>query len=359
VTGKQIRSMKWSLTTGQIEEILDSPPTRGACAEPVEQLADLREAGPGALSFLSSGKYTRYLSETRASVVLVPENQEGDPAPGQLWICCPNPSLALGKICEHLERVMAPTEDPGIDPTAVIDPSAEVDPGAHIGPYCLIGPEVRVGAGAILRSSVRLDRGASVGAGTVIEHGSHIGWGCCVGERCHLFAGVVIGADGFGFHSDAGGHQRLAQIGIVVVGDDVEIGANSCVDRARFAETRIGTGTKIDNLVQVGHNVHIGRHCIVCAHVGISGSARLEDFVVLAGQVGVSGHLTVGKGVTATGQTGITKDIPPGTVLSGTPGRAHREEMKRQVLLKKLPELNQRLDRLEDQVEAMKSGENP
>ena len=339
--------MKWSLTVGEILQWLGEPRVEGAYDEKVTGLADLRKAVPGEMSFLTGGRYARFLRESRASVIIVPSGQEGKPAEGQAWIYAEDPSLTLAVVCSKLEKRLLPKPRAGVHPSSVIDPAANVDSSACIGPNCVVEAGAVVGKDAFLESSVHVGQSARVGERTWLHHGVYVGWGCEVGNDCRLFPGAVLGADGFGFHSDKSGHHRLAQIGRVVIEDQVEIGANACVDRARFSETRIGEGTKIDNLVQVGHNVIVGKHCILCAGVGMAGSTELGDFVVLAGQVGVSGHLKVGDGVTATGQTGITKDIAPGTVLSGTPGRPHREEMKRQALLGRLPEMWERLKALD------------
>lgn len=340
--------MKWTLTVTELLDWLDNPTVEGEYNGKITRIADLREASPGDLTFLSSKKYAKYLKDSAASVILLSVEQTGTPAQNQVWIRVKDPSLALATVCEQLERLLIPAPEAGIHPTAIIDSTAEIDPTASIGPNCLIGAGARIEKGAVLDSNVRVEHGAIVGEGTHLHHSVVIGWGCVVGKACCLFPGAVIGADGFGFHSDKTGHSRLAQIGKVVIEDNVEVGANACIDRARFSETRIGEGTKIDNLVQIGHNVKVGRHCIICACIGISGSAELGNFVVLAGQVGIAGHLKIGDGVTATGQTGITKDIPPGTVLSGTPARPHREELRKQVLLKKLPEFAERLKALEE-----------
>jgi UDP-3-O-[3-hydroxymyristoyl] glucosamine N-acyltransferase len=339
--------MNWSLSVSELRELLDNAPVEGDFDGALTGIADLRHAQAGELSFLGSARYARHLQESRASVVIVPVAQPGQPGPRQAWIRTPNPSLALAAVCSHLEARLLPQPAPGVHPTAIVDPGAQVDPAAAVGPYCIIEAEARIGAGARLESHVRVGRGAAIGARSRLDHGVAVGWGCRIGARCRLFPGVVIGADGFGFHSDKSGHRRLAQIGIVVLEDDVEVGANTTIDRARFAETRVGEGTRIDNLVQIGHNVIIGRHCILCSEVGIAGSSELGDFVVLAGQVGVNGHLKVGDGVTVTGQSGISKDIPPGTVLSGTPARPHREEMRRQALVNRLPGIMDRLSALE------------
>ncbi|MGA1204897.1 MAG: UDP-3-O-(3-hydroxymyristoyl)glucosamine N-acyltransferase [Opitutales bacterium] len=340
--------MKWRLSVDEILRLLDSDRVIGSFPGEVSGLADLREAKEGDLSFLSGGKYSKYLEESGASVVLVPGSQEGEPPDHQAWIPVKDPSRALAVVCSHIEKKLLSRPPEGIHPTAIVDPSANLAPGVAIGPNCIIGESVTIGKGTVLDSNVRIDRGATVGEDCRISHGALIGWGCRVGNRCRLFPGSVIGMEGFGYHSDQNGHTPIPQIGIVVLEDDVDLGANSCIDRARFAETRIREGTKIDNLVQIGHNCIIGKHCILCAQVGMAGSTELGNFVVLAGQVGVAGHLKVGDGVTGTAQCGITKDIPPGIVVSETPAQPHRETMKLQVRIRQLPELFRRVKALEE-----------
>lgn len=339
--------MKWEFTLEQLVELLGDVEVQGSFDGKITNIADLRTAKSGELSFLRGSKFARFLGESEASVVLVPSGTEGNPGSNQAWILVEDPSLSLAHFCSHVESMILTRPEAGIHPTAIIASSAIVDPTSTVGPYCLVEDGAVIGANTVLESQVRVEKGATIGEGTFIHHACVIGWGSRIGSRCILFPGVVLGADGFGYHSDASGHTRLPQIGTVVVEDDVEIGANSCIDRARFAETTIGKGTKIDNLVQIGHNVKIGKHCIVCSEVGISGSAELGDFVVLAGQVGINGHIKIGDGVTATGQTGIAKSIPPGTILSGTPARPHRENMKREVQVNKIPAILERLKALE------------
>jgi UDP-3-O-[3-hydroxymyristoyl] glucosamine N-acyltransferase len=340
--------MTWQLSVDKLLGLLGTSEVRGTYDGKITGIADLRTAGSGELSFLGSHKFAKFLADSKASVVLVPPDQEGEPAADQLWIPLESPTIGLGAICSHLESQLIPRPDPGIHPSACIDADAQVDPTAHIGPFCIVGKNAVVGENVVLQSNVCLEDGARVGKGSWLYHGVVVGWNCTLGVNCRLYHGAVIGADGFGYHSDQNGHKRLPQIGTVVLEDEVEIGANSSIDRARFAETLIGQGTKIDNLVQVGHNVIMGKHCIICAHVGISGSAELGNFVVLAGQVGVNGHIKINDGVTATGQSGVTKDIPPGLVLSGTPAHPHREEMRRQVLFKQLPSFVKRVKALEE-----------
>ena len=204
-----------------------------------------------------------------------------------------------------------------------------------------------IGDGSVLVGSVHVGRGAQIGADCFIHPGCLIGPGCELRARVRLQPGVVIGSDGFGYEFVGGRHEKVPQIGIVVVEDDVEIGANSTIDRARFSRTVIGEGTKLDNLVQVGHNVVIGKHCILCAQVGISGSTTLEDYVVLGGQAGVGGHITLGKGTKAGGQSGIAFDTTPGSYLNGTPAMPYMVERRLQVLHQKLPDLFKRVEFLE------------
>lgn len=340
--------MNWSLSVTEILELVGTARTAGSYGGEITGLADLREAKPGELSFLKGGKYFQYLAESQASVVLVPSGHAGEPTSEQLWIHVDDPSSALTLVCSHIEKIILPKPITGIHPTAIIHPSAQLDPTAAVGPYCIIFEDARIGAGTVLESNVRVEKDARIGDNTLLAHGAVVGWGCQVGSRCRLFQGTVIGADGFGYKSDKTGHHPVPQIGIVVIEDNVDLGAHTCIDRARFSETRVKQGTKMDNLVQIGHNNIIGRHNIVCAQVGMAGSNHLGDFCVFAGQVGIAGHLKLGDGVIGTGQTGISYDVPAGTVLSGTPGRPHKQMMRQQVRISQLDDLFKRVKALEE-----------
>jgi UDP-3-O-[3-hydroxymyristoyl] glucosamine N-acyltransferase len=233
----------------------------------------------------------------------------------------------------------------------VVAASAQVDPTAHIGPLCVVEDGVTVGPGSVLQASVFVGHGAVIGEGCWVMPGCMIGSYCSLGNRVRLQPGVVIGSDGFGYEFVQGRHVKIPQIGTVVIGDDVEIGANSTLDRARFSRTVVGEGTKIDNMVQIAHNVVIGKHCILCAQVGISGSTTLEDYVILGGQAGVGGHITIGKGSKAGGQTGIAYDVPAGSYLNGTPAIPYMLERRLQVLHQRLPDLFKRVEALEKKSE--------
>ncbi|HEY4299848.1 MAG TPA: UDP-3-O-(3-hydroxymyristoyl)glucosamine N-acyltransferase [Candidatus Didemnitutus sp.] len=323
----------------------------GRTTETVRDIASLSTAQPGDLSFLGNPKYKAEVATTRASVVLLPPDYAGEPSAGQLFLYVDSPSLALAKICSRIEQSLWPKPAPGVHPSAVIGPGAQVDPAASVGPLCVIEEGATVGPHTIIQGSVFVGRNAVIGSHCWIMPGCVIGALCRIGERVRLQPGVVIGADGFGYEFVRGRHEKVPQVGIVIVEDDVEIGANSTVDRARFSRTVLGEGTKVDNLVQIGHNVIIGKHCILCGQVGISGSTTIEDYVVLAGQVGVGGHITIGKGTKAAGQAGIGADVPANSHLIGTPAVSYMLDRRLHILNQRLPDLFRRVEFLEQKIE--------
>ncbi|MGJ3243538.1 MAG: UDP-3-O-(3-hydroxymyristoyl)glucosamine N-acyltransferase [Opitutales bacterium] len=348
--------MAFSLTLDQIRSYL-RPPGRetGALPSPgfpLTRIASLEDAGPGDLAFLANPKYKGKVAGSRASVILLPEDFDGEPQTNQVFIRVPHPSLALAQVCQAVERQLDPAPDPGIHASATVDPTARIDPTARVGPQCVIGPDALVGPDAWLTGQAWVGRVARVGAGTRIMPGVVIGDYCQVGGRCRIHAGTVIGSDGFGYATVDGRHVREPQVGRIIIEDDVEIGANCTLDRARFSETRIGEGTRIDNLVQVGHNVRVGRHCLIVAQVGISGSTRVEDYVVLGGQVGVAGHITVGQGAMVAAQSGLNRDVAPGEKVRGTPHMPMTAWARIQVLERRLPEFFKRFAKLEETVAA-------
>lgn len=313
----------------------------------IRGIAALAEAGPGDLSFLGNPRYKTEVATTRASVVLLPADHAGDPAPDQLFLLVDNPSVALARICARLEQRLWPRPAAGIHPSAVVASTARVAPSATVGPLCVIEDGAVVGERAHLQAQVFVGHGASVGEGTWLMPGVVVTAECVVGRRVRLHAGVVVGSDGFGYEFVAGRHEKVPQIGVVEIGDDVEIGANTTLDRARFGRSSIGEGTKIDNLVQVAHNVRIGKHCILCAQVGISGSTTIGDYTVLGGQAGVAGHLSLGKGAKVGGGAAVTADVLPGAFVNGSPAIPYMLERRIAVLRERLPDLFRRVDALE------------
>lgn len=339
--------MHVAYTPDEVAAIVSPQRSAGHTTEKIRDIASLKSAQPGDLSFLGNPKYRAEVAATRASLVLVPLDYVGEPQPNQLFLFVEKPSVALARLCARIEQSLWPKPPAGVHPSAVIAPAARVSPQATVGPLCVVEDGASVGAGSVLQANVFVGRNASVGEHCWVQPGCIIGSGCEVRNRVRLQPGVVIGSDGFGYEFVNGRHEKVPQIGVVIVEDDVEIGANSTLDRARFSRTVVGEGTKIDNLVQVGHNVIIGRHCILCAQVGISGSTTLEDYVVLGGQAGVGGHITLGKGTKIGGQTGIAFDTAPGSYLNGTPAIPYMTERRLQVLHQKLPELFKRVENLE------------
>jgi len=311
--------MRFSLSFEELLAEVGEENSEGDWRGDIHGIATLREAAKGDLSFLGNPRYASEVPDSSASVILLPGDYEGHPRRGQTFVRVPNPSLALGRICASLERHFRPHPPAGIHPTAIIDRDAFVAESASVGPYCLVSAGARIGADAVLASHVAVGVHTSVGRGSRLLSHVTVGDYCEIGEEALLNPGVVIGSDGFGYETSDGVHHKIPQIGKVVVGDRVEIGANTTIDRARFSETRIGAGTKIDNLVQIGHNVRIGEHCLIVAQVGVSGSTTIGDHVVIGGQTGIVGHITIGSGSQIGGQSGVSKSLPPGSVVQGAP----------------------------------------
>jgi UDP-3-O-[3-hydroxymyristoyl] glucosamine N-acyltransferase len=302
----------------------------------------LAEAGPGELSFLANPRYLPMLETTAAAAILVGPGVEGDSA---RLIRVRDPYFALAAV---LQRWFAAVPGPkGISPDARIASTAKIGSGVSIGAFAVVGENADIGDNVIIHENVVIGAGVSIGAETVLYANTTVYHGCRIGRRCIIHSGVVIGADGYGFATHDGRHHKLPQIGIVRIEDDVEIGANTTVDRAALGETVIGEGTKIDDLVMIAHNVKIGRHCLIVAQSGIAGSTEIGDGSVLGGQAGVSGHLRLGPGVRVGAQAAVMKDWPGAVTLSGSPARPLRHFLRSQALVERLPELLERISRLE------------
>jgi UDP-3-O-[3-hydroxymyristoyl] glucosamine N-acyltransferase len=342
--------MHVSYSPEEIAAIVSPQRTAGRTTQKIRDIASLKSAQPGDLSFLGNSKYRAEVAVSRASLVLVPLDYAGEPQSDQLYFFVEKPSVALARLCARIEQSLWPKPPPGVHPSAVIAPTARVSPAATVGPLCVVEEGASVGAGTVLQANVFVGHDATLGEHCWVQPGCIIASGCELRNRVRLQPGVVIGSDGFGYEFVNGRHEKVPQIGIVIVEDDVEVGANSTIDRARFSRTVVGEGTKIDNLVQVGHNVLVGKHCILCSQVGISGSTTLEDYVVLGGQVGVGGHITIGKGTKAGGQAGIASHTEPGSYLNGTPAIPYMLERRLAILHQKLPDLFKRVEILEERL---------
>jgi UDP-3-O-[3-hydroxymyristoyl] glucosamine N-acyltransferase len=307
----------------------------------LEGAAGLVEATEHHLSFFNNPKYSGQLEKTKAGAVLIPNNTNGLKLPsGKTLIRVPNPPLAFAQVLALFERHhVSHHPAPGIHPQAVVDPTADIGRDVAVGPLTVIEKEARIGAGTIIYNGCHIGSRTRIGENCLIYPNVVLREGTQLGSRVIIQPGAVLGSDGYGFATHEGKHHKIPQIGIVVIENDVEIGANVTIDRATTGETRVGAGTKIDNLVHIAHNVLIGKNCLIVAQVGISGSTHIGNQVTLAGQVGIIGHLTIGDGAVITAQTGIMNDVEPGAVLFGSPARPLREAMKLQAIYGKLPEI--------------------
>lgn len=310
-------------------------------------MAALDAAGPGDVSFLGNEKYYPQFLATRAGAVLVPSGYDEFKADGPALIAVANPSLAFAAVVRHFAQE-AEKFVPGIDPRASVSPAAKLDP-----------TKVCIHAGAVVMAGAAIGDGTEIAPNAVVQCDAVIGMDCRIGanvtirERCILGnrvfiqPGAVIGSDGYGYEFSNGRHVKIDQVGIVEIGDDVEIGANTTIDRARFGKTSIGEGTKIDNLVQVAHNVVIGKHCLVISQTGLAGSSKLEDYVTIAAQSGVGGHVTIGAKAILAGRSGVTTNLDGGETYAGYPAIPMKEDTKNKALVRRLPKLVERIKKLE------------
>jgi UDP-3-O-[3-hydroxymyristoyl] glucosamine N-acyltransferase len=342
--------MQISFTSDEIAAIVQPRAARGATTVTIFGISALRTARPGDLSFLGQAKYKTEVAGTQASLVLIPPDYVGEPKINQCFLVVDQPSVALSRLCARIEAALRPSVVPGVHATSVVAAGAQVAASASIGPLCVIEAGACIGERVELQAAVYVGLEATIGDDCRLMPGVRLYPGTELGQRVRIHGNAVIGSDGFGYEFVGGRHEKVPQIGKTVIEDDVEIGAGTTIDRARFGRTVVGEGTKIDNLVQIGHNVIIGRHCILCAQVGISGSVVIEDYVVLAGQVGVGGHITIGRGVKAAGQTGITSDLPAASSVFGTPAVPLMLGQRIAILNQRLPELFRRVDALEEQI---------
>jgi UDP-3-O-[3-hydroxymyristoyl] glucosamine N-acyltransferase len=310
----------------------------------IEGPAALESAGPGEISFFAHPRYAADLRTTRAAAVLVPRDFAGETPAACIRV--DDPSAAFTRITREFLREPAPPPA-GVRPSAVVHSGAQIAPDASIGEQAVVMPGAVIGPRSVVMAGGYIGTGARIGAACLLHPHAVVGHGCLLGDRVILHSGAVVGSDGFGYDTQDGRHTKIAQSGIVVVEDDVEIGANTTIDRARFGRTVIGEGTKIDNLVMIAHNVVIGKHCIVCAQVGIAGSARIGNHVILAGQAGLVGHIRIGDGAIVGAQTGVSNDIEPGARVVGSPPRPIGDWKRSIIRVDKLAELYDRVKKLE------------
>ncbi|HSJ07614.1 MAG TPA: UDP-3-O-(3-hydroxymyristoyl)glucosamine N-acyltransferase [Longimicrobiales bacterium] len=317
----------------------------GGADPDVTGAAPLDRAGPSDLSFLGSPHYLHEAAATGAAVVLARTELAGRLPEGLPRIIVADPHAALAVLLP----LLYPPEPPpaGVHPAAVVGDGVELGEGVAIGAHAVVGDGTAIGAGAILAAHVVVGRHCRIGARAYLHPHVTVYDRAILGDRTILHSGARIGVDGFGYSSSRAGHVKIPHVGRCVIGSDVEIGANTTIDRGSIGDTVIGDGCKIDNLVQIGHNVRMGEHCIVVSQVGVSGSTRLGRFVTLGGQAGIPGHITIGDGATVAAQAGVFGNVPAGATVSGYPARPHREALRAQAGLFRLPEVMKRLRALE------------
>ena len=328
----------------------------GADADrPVRGVAGIESAGADELTFLANPKYAPLARSTKAAAILVEPDFPALPRTGTLRV--KNPYLAFAQAIEYFYS--PPKYAPGVHATAVVDASASLGDGCHVGAYVVIGPDVTIGAGAVLLPHVVIYMGARIGERFFAHAHAVVREHCRIGHDVILQNGAVIGGDGFGYAKHGASWSKIVQSGVTVLGDGVEVQSNSTVDRASIGETRIGAGTKIDNLVQVGHGSTVGENTLLCAQVGLAGSTQVGNRVILAGQVGVAGHCRIGDDAIATAQSGIPNDVAAKSVVSGYPAMDKRQWLRAVAVFSRLPELLREVRALRRSMPAVTSAGEP
>ena len=323
----------------------------------ITNVSGIKEAREGDLTFVANSKYFNLVEKTKASAIITPRDLD---VRDKMVIKADNPSLAFAKAVSLFVED-SPLSYDGIHPTAIIADDAILGPNVQIGPYAVIEKMARIGDKTIIGSGCFIGHHTKIGGDCLIYPNVSIREKTSIGNRVIVHCGTVIGSDGFGFVNVNDVHEKIPQIGTVEIQDDVEIGACVTIDRARFDKTLVGRGTKIDNLVQIAHNVRIGENCIIVAQVGISGSSTIEKNVILAGQAGLAGHLTIGEGAIVASQAGVINSVPPRTMVSGYPAKPHTQAKRVNACVQRLPlyvktinELKERVRQLEEKLDKLK-----
>ena len=318
----------------------------------VHTFAKIEEGTPGTLSFLSNPKYTPYIYTTQSTIVLVNKSFTPEQEVKATLIKVDNAYDSLARLLTLYEQ--SKPRKTGIHPLAFIEPTAKIGKDVYIAPFAYVGENAEIGDRAMLYPHATVGDHAKIGSGTILNANATVYHGCRVGSNCILHSGCAIGADGFGFAPTASGYDKIPQIGIVIIEDNVEIGANTCVDRATMGATVIHEGVKLDNLVQIAHNVEVGSNTVMASQVGVAGSAKIGQWCMFGGQVGVAGHITVGDHVTTGAQAGIAGSVKPGNTIQGSPAIEAKNFARSSIVFKKLPEIYATLNSLQKEIEELR-----
>lgn len=318
----------------------------------VHTFAKIEEGIPGAISFLSNPKYTHYIYDTQSSIVLVNKDFEPEKEIKATLIKVDNAYESLAKLLNLYE--MSKPKKTGVDPLAYIAPTAKIGENVYIAPFACVGDNAEIGDNTSLHPHATVGSGAKVGSNCILYPHATVYHDCRVGNNCILHAGSVVGADGFGFAPSPEGYEKIPQIGIAILEDNVEIGANTCIDRATMGATIIRKGVKLDNLIQIAHNVEVGNNTVMASQVGVAGSTKIGEWCMLGGQVGVAGHITIGNKVNMGAQSGVHGSIKDGEALIGTPPIGLKNYFKSSAVFKKLPDMYLELNSLKKEIEELK-----
>ena len=318
----------------------------------VHTFAKIEEGIPGAISFLSNPKYTHYIYDTQSSIVLVNKDFEPEKEIKATLIKVDNAYESLAKLLNLYE--MSKPKKTGVDPLAYIAPTAKIGENVYIAPFACVGDNAVIGDNTSLHPHATVGSGAKVGSNCILYPHATVYHDCRVGNNCILHAGSVVGADGFGFAPSPEGYEKIPQIGIAILEDNVEIGANTCIDRATMGATIIRKGVKLDNLIQIAHNVEVGSNTVMASQVGVAGSTKIGEWCMLGGQVGVAGHITIGNKVNMGAQSGVHGSIKDGEALIGTPPIGLKNYFKSSAVFKKLPDMYLELNSLKKELEELK-----
>lgn len=346
-----------AVTVGELAAYLGGRLTDalGRAADPeivIRRLSPPDRAGPDAVAVVSAARHLAVLSADAGAVITSSAVAARPSRFGGPFILVDDPYLAFARTAQRLHPP-PPRPPPGVHPQAFVDPSAFLGAGVAVGPMAYVGRRARLEDHAVLYPGAHVEEDSAIGAGTVLYNNVTVRHGCRIGARCIVHPGVVIGADGFGYARTVDGPTKIPHVGGVMIEDDVEIGANTTIDRGTFEDTRVGRGAKLDNLVQVGHNVVIGPGCILVAQCGVAGSSRIESGAVLGAQSGVSGHLTVGRGATVYGQAGVMRDVGPGEQVAGAPAQPRTSFFRAVLRVRKLDGWAERVRQLERAVRGL------